>query len=115
MTRAIVRRPQDIEMETEPAREEVPNIIPDIAPTLPVTKSIDDLLLPPGRHMRPIKLVVIMRGPPGSGKTYTAKLIKVSEAVLTRLKLWKGIVLIFTSIRRIRRWRWVAALRVFYH
>ncbi len=39
---------------------------------------VNDLLCPPGRHSRPVKLVVFMRGPPGSGKTYTARLIKVS-------------------------------------
>lgn len=53
-------------------------MIAEVAVAAP-SKLIDDLLLPPGRHCRPIKLVVIMRGPPGSGKTYTAKLIKVGR------------------------------------
>lgn len=43
----------------------------------PATKLIDDLLFLPGRAARSMKLVIIMRGPPGSGKTFTAKLIKV--------------------------------------
>ena len=39
---------------------------------------VNDILCSPGRQSRPAKIVIIMRGPPGSGKTYTAKLIKVS-------------------------------------
>ncbi|XP_049874845.1 YLP motif-containing protein 1-like isoform X2 [Pectinophora gossypiella] len=41
---------------------------------------IDDLLEPPGREMRPEKIVIILRGPPGSGKSYLAKLIRDREA-----------------------------------
>ena len=41
------------------------------------TVSIDDLLIPPGRKHRPPQIVVILRGLPGSGKTYVGKLIKV--------------------------------------
>ncbi|KAF9424265.1 hypothetical protein HW555_000658 [Spodoptera exigua] len=41
---------------------------------------IDDLLESPGRSMRPDKIVVILRGPPGSGKSYLAKLIRDREA-----------------------------------
>lgn len=40
---------------------------------------IEDLLSPPGRKTRPPRLVIIMRGPPGSGKTFLAKLIKDKE------------------------------------
>lgn len=40
--------------------------------------SIDTLLCPPGRLNRPAKIVIIIRGLPGSGKSYVAKLIKVS-------------------------------------
>ncbi|XP_037072207.1 TATA-binding protein-associated factor 2N-like [Pollicipes pollicipes] len=43
------------------------------------TVSIADLLRPPGRLTRPTNLVIVLRGPPGSGKTYTAKLIKDQE------------------------------------
>ncbi len=39
--------------------------------------SIDDILNKPGRLTRPKKVVILMRGPPGSGKTYVSKLIKV--------------------------------------
>ncbi|XP_028178398.1 YLP motif-containing protein 1-like isoform X1 [Ostrinia furnacalis] len=41
---------------------------------------IDDLLEAPGREMRPEKIVIILRGPPGSGKSYLAKLIRDREA-----------------------------------
>ncbi|XP_050668806.1 YLP motif-containing protein 1-like isoform X1 [Leptidea sinapis] len=41
---------------------------------------IDDILEPPGREMRPEKILIIMRGPPGSGKSYLAKLIRDREA-----------------------------------
>ncbi|XP_050343990.1 YLP motif-containing protein 1-like isoform X2 [Nymphalis io] len=41
---------------------------------------IDDILEPPGRDMRPEKIVIILRGPPGSGKSYLAKLIRDKEA-----------------------------------
>ncbi|CAK1543072.1 unnamed protein product [Leptosia nina] len=41
---------------------------------------IDDLLEEPGRSMRPQKIVIILRGPPGSGKSYLAKLIRDKEA-----------------------------------
>ncbi|XP_047997835.1 YLP motif-containing protein 1-like isoform X2 [Leguminivora glycinivorella] len=41
---------------------------------------IDDILEPPGREIRPEKIVIILRGPPGSGKSYLAKLIRDREA-----------------------------------
>ncbi|XP_047508220.1 uncharacterized protein LOC125051733 isoform X3 [Pieris napi] len=41
---------------------------------------IDDILEEPGRSMRPEKIVIILRGPPGSGKSYLAKLIRDKEA-----------------------------------
>ena len=40
---------------------------------------IDEILLFPGRMHRPNKFVIILRGPPGSGKSYVAKLIKDKE------------------------------------
>lgn len=41
--------------------------------------TMEDLINPPGRFSRPQKIVIILRGPPGSGKTYLAKLIKDRE------------------------------------
>jgi len=38
---------------------------------------VDDLLAPPGRYSRPDHIVVIIRGPPGAGKTYVSRLLKV--------------------------------------
>ncbi|GFT84162.1 YLP motif-containing protein 1 [Nephila pilipes] len=40
---------------------------------------IEDLLIAPKRQTRPKQLVIILRGLPGSGKTYVAKLIKDKE------------------------------------
>lgn len=53
--------------------------IKEVAKQLPrQLLSIDTLLSPPGRQNRPAKIVIIIRGLPGSGKSYVAKLIKVS-------------------------------------
>ncbi|XP_068610149.1 YLP motif-containing protein 1-like [Brachionichthys hirsutus] len=45
----------------------------------PEIKNIDDILKPPGRLSRPERIVVIMRGLPGSGKSHVAKLIRDKE------------------------------------
>ncbi|XP_068199244.1 YLP motif-containing protein 1 isoform X2 [Antennarius striatus] len=45
----------------------------------PEIKNIDDILKPPGRLSRPERIVVIMRGIPGSGKSHVAKLIRDKE------------------------------------
>ncbi|KAL0967067.1 hypothetical protein UPYG_G00247400 [Umbra pygmaea] len=45
----------------------------------PETKNVEDLLKPPGRETRPERIVVIMRGLPGSGKSHVAKLIRDKE------------------------------------
>ena len=44
------------------------------------TLAVDDLIQPPGRYMRPPKIVVIFRGLPGSGKSYVAKNVKSQES-----------------------------------
>lgn len=51
---------------------------------LPTTQNnntipIDEILAKPGRDSRPKKIVIILRGPPGSGKTFVAKLMKEKE------------------------------------
>ena len=46
------------------------------------TVLVDDLLCRPGRLSRPDRLVVIVRGPPGAGKTYVSKLLKVCSVCL---------------------------------
>lgn len=43
------------------------------------TVLIEDLIGSEGRRKRPSRIVLILRGPPGSGKTYVAKLIKDKE------------------------------------
>jgi len=44
--------------------------------------NIGDLLEPPGRYIRPPKIIVILRGLPGSGKTHFAKSIRAKESDL---------------------------------
>jgi len=41
--------------------------------------SIADLIEAPGRFVRPPRLVIILRGLPGAGKTHVAKLIRSKE------------------------------------
>ncbi|KAH8274454.1 hypothetical protein KR026_007828 [Drosophila bipectinata] len=43
------------------------------------TISVDEVLLPPGRLTRPKRICIILRGPPGCGKSHVARLIKDKE------------------------------------
>lgn len=69
------------------SRRNFPEDRPVIQPPMPApppekkpeTKNVDDLLKKPGRDSRPDRIVVIMRGLPGSGKTHVAKLIRDKE------------------------------------
>ncbi|XP_078344222.1 uncharacterized protein LOC144629860 isoform X2 [Oculina patagonica] len=45
----------------------------------PETVPVESILDPPGRESRPDRIVIILRGPPGSGKTHVARLIKDKE------------------------------------
>uniref|UniRef100_A0A3P8X3Z9 YLP motif-containing protein 1 n=1 Tax=Cynoglossus semilaevis TaxID=244447 RepID=A0A3P8X3Z9_CYNSE len=45
----------------------------------PEIKNIDDILKQPGRQSRPERIVIILRGLPGSGKSHVAKLIRDKE------------------------------------
>lgn len=69
---------QDIEMNictpSPPRMPKIKEIKKSVGPQL---LSIDTLLCPPGRINRPSKIVIILRGLPGSGKSHVAKLIKV--------------------------------------
>ena len=47
------------------------------AVTVPVVTDIKDLLCKPMRDKRPAHICLIVRGPPGSGKTYASKMIRV--------------------------------------
>jgi len=49
------------------------------------TIQVDDLLEPPRRYGRPDHIVVIIRGPPGAGKTYVSKLLKVIVFLLLQI------------------------------
>ncbi|KAL0124008.1 hypothetical protein PUN28_006074 [Cardiocondyla obscurior] len=60
------------------------NVAETAAKTLELAKMpnytmVDDLLCSPGRQNRPPKIAIILRGPPGSGKSFVAKLIKDKE------------------------------------
>ncbi|XP_076683271.1 uncharacterized protein LOC143376627 isoform X2 [Andrena cerasifolii] len=60
------------------------NVVESAPKTLELAKTpnctmVDDLLCPPGRQNRPPKIAIILRGPPGSGKSFVAKLIKDKE------------------------------------
>ncbi|XP_058235743.1 YLP motif-containing protein 1 isoform X1 [Hemibagrus wyckioides] len=56
-----------------------PPSVPQRVEKKPETKNVDDILKPPGRANRPDRIVVIMRGLPGSGKSHLAKLIRDKE------------------------------------
>ncbi|XP_060772170.1 YLP motif-containing protein 1 isoform X3 [Neoarius graeffei] len=56
-----------------------PPAVPQRVEKKPETKNVDDILKPPGRATRPDRIVVIMRGLPGSGKSHLAKLIRDKE------------------------------------
>ncbi|TUA53251.1 YLP motif-containing protein 1 [Bagarius yarrelli] len=56
-----------------------PPPVPQRVEKKPETKNVDDILKPPGRATRPDRIVVIMRGLPGSGKSHLAKLIRDKE------------------------------------
>lgn len=43
------------------------------------TITVDEVLLPPGRLTRPKRICIILRGPPGCGKSHVARLIKDKE------------------------------------
>jgi len=43
------------------------------------TISVDEVLLNPGRQTRPKRICIILRGPPGCGKSHVARLIKEKE------------------------------------
>lgn len=58
-----------VEVVNSPKREPVVATVEAI--------EVEDLLLPPGRHLRPAKVVVIVRGLPGCGKSHVARLLKV--------------------------------------
>ncbi|KAH8030227.1 hypothetical protein HPB51_006659 [Rhipicephalus microplus] len=52
---------------------------PPPAPPEPQVVSVEDLLGLPGRESRPPLLCVVVRGPPGSGKSFLTRLLKERE------------------------------------
>ncbi|XP_056619828.1 YLP motif-containing protein 1 isoform X3 [Triplophysa dalaica] len=68
--------------ERPPPSSSVPpstSVAPPRVEKKPETKNAEDILKPPGRETRPERIVVIMRGLPGSGKSHVAKLIRDKE------------------------------------
>ncbi|KAI9554282.1 hypothetical protein GHT06_019554 [Daphnia sinensis] len=63
--------------ETTPSKLDVA-----VAPVEVEVVMVEDLLLPPGRYGRPSKIVVVLRGLPGSGKSHLARLIKEKEVAM---------------------------------
>lgn len=72
------RRLEDGVVEVEPVQKPTTASVNMVVNTSKVML-IEDLLSPPGRFARPARIVIILRGPPGSGKTTLAKLIKDKE------------------------------------
>ncbi|CAN7023515.1 hypothetical protein IGI04_023855 [Brassica rapa subsp. trilocularis] len=58
---------------------QMPNASPSLAPTLSKVIDVSHLLKPPHRSTRPDHFVIILRGLPGSGKSYLAKLLRDIE------------------------------------
>ena len=68
----------------------------------PVEKiSVEDLICNPGRKARPERIVVIVRGPPGSGKSYASKLLRVGRLHVTHIHYFLLSVLISHTYFRI--------------
>ena len=65
----------------DPSRA-VPQLHAPAAETRAEVIPVDSLLDPPNRFSRPDHIVVIIRGPPGAGKTYVSKLLKVDHCRL---------------------------------
>ncbi|XP_057375414.1 uncharacterized protein LOC130696351 isoform X2 [Daphnia carinata] len=63
--------------ETTPSKLDVA-----VAPVEMEVVMVEDLLLPPGRYGRPPRIVVVLRGLPGSGKSHLARLIKEKEMAM---------------------------------
>ncbi|XP_062556485.1 YLP motif-containing protein 1-like isoform X2 [Armigeres subalbatus] len=75
----IVERPSDYELDMKRGSEESEDKnSPFYLPSAPIV-CIEELLLPPGRFKRPPRICFILRGIPGSGKSYLARLIKDCE------------------------------------
>jgi len=69
-----------LRVPTTPVPNHAPSAAQPPAPTTLVVVDARDLFLEPGRRTRPGKLVVVLRGLPGSGKSSMAKRLKDLEA-----------------------------------
>lgn len=62
-----------------PPQQPSPGAATPAAPQTPVLVDLQHVLLPPGRFQRPKRLLLILRGLPGSGKSHVAKVIRQLE------------------------------------
>lgn len=77
--RSPIRRPQP---PTQSTSRPVVHDLFDAYSTIaaPVVTDIRDLICKPKRDSRPAHICLIVRGPPGAGKTYCSKLIRDTES-----------------------------------
>ncbi|XP_065076105.1 uncharacterized protein ZAP3 isoform X2 [Ochlerotatus camptorhynchus] len=75
----VVQRPSDYDLDMKRGSEESEDSKSPYYLTPGPIVNIDDLLLPPGRFRRSQRICFIMRGIPGSGKSYLARMIKDCE------------------------------------
>lgn len=70
------------QQQQHPSSEPQAPYSPQKSPTPPLANTISaaDFFLPPGRSRRPKRLVLVLRGLPGSGKTHTARKLREIEA-----------------------------------
>jgi hypothetical protein len=78
MAGARVGLQQPSAMPQQPAQAPTP-AAPAAPPSPPKPLDLSQLLLPPGRNSRPKRLLLLLRGPPGCGKSHLARTIRSME------------------------------------
>ncbi|OXU26998.1 hypothetical protein TSAR_010354 [Trichomalopsis sarcophagae] len=73
--------PDNKEEEKKNKSQNLKNIAPKISDLTTVRLSYDDILCSSSKLTEPLKIAIILRGPPGSGKSLIANLIKDKEVI----------------------------------